>query len=141
VAFKFQGRPSDLRLFLAKKSEGINTEWLDWAGMASLKLNEDGQPEAFTEEMDLELGMKDAKHFGAEYQPGLDQVIAGVEEHVPCKQGPSAVTVPMEAPSGRLAGPQVNLTSCEKIRVFLVAEMSDRSRVLLNPLVLDAANL
>jgi len=127
VAFKFQGRPSDLRLFLAKKSEGINTEWLDWAGMASLKLNEDGQPEAFTEEMDLELGMKDAKHFGAEYQPGLDQEIA--------------VTVPMEAPSGRLAGPQVNLTSCEKIRVFLVAEMSDRSRVLLNPLVLDAANL
>ncbi|KAE8899504.1 hypothetical protein PF005_g3774 [Phytophthora fragariae] len=59
-----------LQLFLAKKGD----EWLDWAGAASVTLDEHGTLQGFGDEMDDTQCINNANHFGANFQPGKGEV-------------------------------------------------------------------
>ncbi|KAG2783694.1 hypothetical protein PC112_g24748 [Phytophthora cactorum] len=76
----------DLQLFLAKK----HGAWLDGAGAAAVTLDEDGPLRGFGDQMDPTLWVKNAKYFGANFQPGEGQIHVLV---VVPEQGTSATLV------------------------------------------------
>ncbi|KAE8959017.1 hypothetical protein PR003_g32264, partial [Phytophthora rubi] len=60
----------DLQLFLTKKGDG---KWLDEAAAEAAALDWRGNSQGF-EPMGPSLWLKNAKHFGENFQPGKDQV-------------------------------------------------------------------